>query len=104
MERAADRVATNQNQTFTFLVLLALTLSSSFLAAQTAKPAASHSVGRTAVVSIPDRKLAVIENGKRFRHVLSRSWCAGNPQPYWSVPDREPRFQSQLLPARRGHP
>src|SRR6202035_303779 len=63
MERAADRVATNQNQTFTFLVLLALTLSSS-LAAQTENPAASHSVGRTAVVSIPDRKLAVSENGK----------------------------------------
>jgi murein L,D-transpeptidase YcbB/YkuD len=64
MERAADRVATTRNQTFTFLVLLALTLSSSSsLAAQTAKPAASHSVGRTVVVSIPDRKLAVIENG-----------------------------------------
>lgn len=62
MERAAGRVATNRNQTFIFLVLLALTLSSS-LAAQTEKPAASHSVGRTVVVSIPDRKLAVIENG-----------------------------------------
>lgn len=62
MERAADRVATTRNQTLTFLVLLALTLSSSSLAAQTAKLAASHSVGRTVVVSIPDRKLAVIEN------------------------------------------
>ncbi|MFZ1141864.1 MAG: L,D-transpeptidase [Candidatus Sulfotelmatobacter sp.] len=77
MERAASRIATKRTQGCIFAVILALALPS---LAQTAKPAPEHST-RIVLVSIPDRKLAVLEDGNVIAAFSVAVGAATNPSP-----------------------
>jgi lipoprotein-anchoring transpeptidase ErfK/SrfK len=78
MEHAAKRVATKRTPISVFAFILALAIPSF---AQTAKPAAGHRTSRTALVSIPDRKLAVIEEGNVIASFSVAVGAPASPSP-----------------------
>jgi hypothetical protein len=53
---------------------------------------------RRVVVSIPDRQLAVIEDGEILRIFDVAVGASVSPSPHWRVPYHEPRHPSDLLP------
>jgi lipoprotein-anchoring transpeptidase ErfK/SrfK len=65
MERATGKITAKQNQECIFAMVLAVSLALALPSfAQTAKPAADRAITRLVLVSVADRKLAVIEGGK----------------------------------------
>lgn len=82
MELTAIRVATKPTQrcipAMVFAVSLALALPSF---AQTAKPAADHPISRIVLISLTDRKLAVIEDGNVIAKFSVAVGAAASPSP-----------------------
>lgn len=79
MERAAGRTTTKRAQG---LLLAVLTLGSTIPSlAQITKPAANDRVKRVVLVSIPDRKLAVVEDGNVIATFSVAVGAATSPSP-----------------------
>src|ERR1017187_3859706 len=79
MERSAGKPTSKQAWRLILAVFtLALALSS---IAQTAKPDGSDHVNRVVLVSIPDRKLAVIEDGKILASFSVAVGAEASPSP-----------------------
>lgn len=82
MERRASGAATKPTQrciaAIVFAVSLALALPSF---AQTAKTAADHAINRIVLISLTDRKLAVIENGNVIAKFSDAIGAAASPSP-----------------------
>jgi L,D-transpeptidase catalytic domain len=82
MERAASREATKPTPGCSFAIVLALSLALALPSlAQTAKKAADHAIPRTALISLADRKLAVIEDGNVIARFSVAVGAATNPSP-----------------------
>ncbi len=77
MERAASRIATKRKQGYIYAAIVALALPSF---AQTARPTPDRST-RTVLVSLPDRKLAVIEDGNVITKFSVAVGAATSPSP-----------------------
>ncbi len=79
MERPNGRAATKLAKGLPLVALtLALTLS---VVAQTAKPAANDRIRRVVLVSLPDRKLAILEEGKVIATFPVAVGAAASPSP-----------------------
>lgn len=79
MARGSGR--TGSRQALTFLVAVASLALAARSPAQTAVPAAGNRVQRTVLVSIPDRKLAVIEDGDVIATFPVAVGAAASPSP-----------------------
>jgi lipoprotein-anchoring transpeptidase ErfK/SrfK len=79
MERQNGRAAAKRTSLILFS-LFTLVFASSTVA-QTATPAASDRAKRTVLVSVPDRKLAVIENGNVIARFSVAVGAAASPSP-----------------------
>jgi lipoprotein-anchoring transpeptidase ErfK/SrfK len=81
MEPAIETAA-KQNQGFIFAIVFAVSLELALPSfAQTAKPAANHAIPRIVLVSLADRKLAVIEGGKVIATFSVAIGAATSPSP-----------------------
>jgi hypothetical protein len=82
MECAASRVATKPTQGCISAIVLAVSLALALpLFAQTAKPAADHATNRIVLISLADRKLAVIEDGNVIAIFSVAVGAATSPSP-----------------------
>lgn len=79
MERTAGRVTTKQAAGIILALFTLAVASPSF--AQVTKPSDAAPVNRVVLVSIPDRKLAVIENGNVIATFPVAVGAAANPSP-----------------------
>jgi L,D-transpeptidase catalytic domain len=96
MERVAYRETTQRAQR---LILAFFTLARAISAfAQTAKPAGTGRLSGVVLVSIADRKLAVIEDGNLIATFPVAVGAASSPQSHRKISNRKPRFQSHLIP------
>jgi lipoprotein-anchoring transpeptidase ErfK/SrfK len=82
MERGASRTATKRTQGYISAIVLAVSLAQALPSfAQTAKPAADHAISRTVLISLADRKLAVIEDGNVIATFSVAVGAATSPSP-----------------------
>jgi L,D-transpeptidase ErfK/SrfK len=82
MERAAGRIATKRTQGCTSVIVFAVSLALALPSfAQIAKPTADHASSRIVLVSLADRKLAVIEDGKVIARFSVAVGAATSPSP-----------------------
>ena len=83
------------------LALLALTIPSF---AQVAQPSPKPRTTRTVVVSVLDRKLAVLEDGDVIATFPVAVGAEASPSPTGEFSNCQPRFQSHLLQTGHGDP
>ena len=84
MERTAGRTTTKRAAGIILRALQLAVASPAFaqVVAQSAKPAEADPIHRVVLVSIPDRKLAVIENGNVIADLPGRSRGGRESQPH----------------------
>ena len=82
MERTIGKTAAKQNQECIFAIVFAVSLALALPSfAQTAKPTADHAITRIVLVSLADRKLAVIEGGNVIAKFSVAVGAATSPSP-----------------------
>ena len=82
MELRASGVATKPTQRCILAIVFAVTLAVALPSfAQAAKPAADHAINRIVLISLADRKLAVIEDGNVIAKFSVAIGAAASPSP-----------------------
>jgi lipoprotein-anchoring transpeptidase ErfK/SrfK len=82
MERATSNIVSKQTQGFIFAIVFGVSFALALPAlAQTAKTADEHAINRVVLVSLADRKLAVIEDGNVVAKFPVAVGAATSPSP-----------------------
>ena len=82
MERATSKISTKQIEGCIFAIVFAAScLLALPVLAQTAKPADDHAIRRVVLISLADRKLAVLEDGKVVAQFTVAVGAATSPSP-----------------------